>query len=95
MLVSSSKGQAFQRRTVTGGVTTSTTGPTAGAVYWVKIERIGNTVNAYSSPDGAAWTLVGTDTVTLGPTMLVGLGVSSHTTSTGATCKFDNVSGSW
>jgi hypothetical protein len=95
MLVSSSKGQAFQRRTATGGVSTSTTGPAAGAPSWVKIERIGSTINAYSSPDGAAWTLVGTDTFALGSTMLVGLGVSSHTTSTAATATFDSVTGSW
>jgi hypothetical protein len=95
MLVSSGKGLAFQRRTATGGVSTSTAGVLAAAPYWVKIERIGNTINAYSSPDGTTWTLVGTDTVTMGSTILVGVGVSSHTTSTAATAKFDNLSGSW
>ena len=53
MLVSSSKGQAFQRREVGGGASVSTTGPANGAPYWVKLERIGSTINAYSSADGA------------------------------------------
>jgi hypothetical protein len=61
----------------------------------VKLERLGDTINAYSSPDGTTWSLVGTDTFTMGSTMLVGLGVSSHTTSATATCTFDNVSTSW
>jgi hypothetical protein len=68
------KGTAFQRRLSTGGVTTSTTGPVSGAPYWVKIERIGNTINAYSSPDGAIWTQVGSETFSMGPTILIGLG---------------------
>jgi hypothetical protein len=61
----------------------------------VKLERLGSTINAYSSPDGTTWSLVGSDTFTMGSTMLVGLGVSSHTTSTAATGTFDNVSSSW
>src|SRR5262249_22288937 len=95
MLVSASKGQAFQRRTATAGTSTSTAGPVSPAPYWVKIERAGSTINAYSSPDGATWTLVGSDTFTMGSSMLVGLGVSSHTTSSAATCTFDHVSSSW
>ena len=58
-----------------------------------EVERVGNTINAYSSADGATWNLVGSDTFAMGETILVGLGVSSHSTTTAATCKFDNVSG--
>ncbi|HZP48138.1 MAG TPA: phospholipase D-like domain-containing protein [Vicinamibacterales bacterium] len=92
MLVSFSKGTAFQRRTVAGGVSTNTTGPNVTAPYWVALQRTGNTINAYSSPDGTTWTLVGSDTFTMGPNVLVGLAVSSHTTTTLATATFDNVS---
>jgi hypothetical protein len=95
MLVSYSKGLAFQRRAVAGGDSTSTSGPLAGAPYWVKLERIGNTFNAYASPDGAAWTLVGSDSIAMGSTVMVGLAVSSHTTATAAAVKFDRVAGSW
>jgi regulation of enolase protein 1 (concanavalin A-like superfamily) len=90
MLVSPSKGSAFQRRTVAGGISTSTAGPMVAAPYWVKVERVGSTINAYTSADGSAWTLVGSDTIPMASTVYVGLAVSSHTTST-ATATFDNV----
>ena len=92
MLASFSKGLAFQRRVTAGGVSTSTSGAVVAAPCWVKLERIGNTFNAYSSADGAAWTLVGTDTIPMSGTVLVGLAVSSHTTSTAALATFDHVS---
>ena len=92
MLVSYSKGLSFQRRVAAGGVSTATAGATAGAPYWVKLERIGDTFNAYSSSDGAAWTLVGSDTIAMGANVYVGLAVSSHTTTATATATFDHVS---
>ena len=92
MLLSFSKGLAFQRRTTTGGTSTSTAGALVGAPYWVKLERIGNTFNAYSSPDGSTWTLVGSDTIPMAATVYVGLAVTSHTTTALATATFDNVS---
>jgi hypothetical protein len=91
MLASYSKGLAFQRRTAAGGVSTNTAGALVAAPYWVKIERIGNTFNAYSSPDGTTWTLVGTDTIPMAATVYVGLAVSSHVSGTLATATFDNV----
>ncbi|HEY2434450.1 MAG TPA: Ig-like domain-containing protein [Vicinamibacterales bacterium] len=92
MLVSSQKGTAFQRRTATGGASTNTTGSTAAAPRWVKLTRSGNTITAYESADGAAWTLVGSDTFSMPPNVYVGLAVTSHTTTSSATCTFDNVS---
>jgi regulation of enolase protein 1 (concanavalin A-like superfamily) len=92
MLVSYSKGLAFQRRDVTGGTSVNTAGAAVTAPYWVKLERIGTTFNAYSSPDGSVWTLVGTDTIAMTDTVYVGLAVSSHVTGTLATATFTNVS---
>ena len=91
MLVSYSKGQAFQRRTVAGGASASTAGPAVGAPYWVRLQRSGATLTAYSSPDGVTWTQVGTDTVAMGANVLVGLAVSSHSVSATAQVTFDNV----
>jgi regulation of enolase protein 1 (concanavalin A-like superfamily) len=93
MLVSYSKGLAFQRRTTTGGTSTSTAGAFATAPYWVRLDRAGPTISAYQSPDGANWALVGQDTFALGATVFIGLAVSSHVTSTLATATFANVSG--
>jgi regulation of enolase protein 1 (concanavalin A-like superfamily) len=91
MLVSYSKGLSFQRRVATGGVSSATAGALVGAPYWVKLQRIGSTFNAYSSPDGTTWTLVGTDTIPMAASVYVGLAVSSHTTATAATVTLDNV----
>jgi phosphatidylserine/phosphatidylglycerophosphate/cardiolipin synthase-like enzyme len=91
MLVSWSKGVAYQRRLADGNASVSTAGSTSTAPRWVKIERVGNIINAYESPDGTTWTLVGSDTFTMGASALIGLGVSSHVAGTVATATFDHV----
>jgi hypothetical protein len=94
MLVASSatKGVPFQRRLVDGGASVSSPGSFSTAPRWVKLVRSGNTITGYESADGTTWTLVGSDTFTMGTTVLVGLGVSSHVAGTNATATFDNVS---
>jgi phosphatidylserine/phosphatidylglycerophosphate/cardiolipin synthase-like enzyme/uncharacterized protein (DUF2141 family) len=93
MLVASSatKGVPFQRRPVDGGTSMSTSGSQSTAPRWVKLVRAGNLITGYESGNGTTWTLVGSDTFTMGTTVLVGLGVSSHVTGTNATATFDNV----
>ena len=92
MLVSPGKGVSFQRRLADGGVSTSTTVPGTTAPAWVKLERRGATITAYASTDGTAWTPIGSDTFTMGPTVHVGLAVSSHVSGRLATATFSNVS---
>jgi len=92
MLVSFGKGLQFQRRLAAGGVSVGTAGALAGAPYFVKLERLGNTFNAYSSPDGTSWTLVGSDTIPMAANVYVGLAVTSHNTAAAATATFDGVS---
>ena len=91
MLVSPGKGNAFQRRIATGGVSTHTAGAFVTAPYWVRLSRVGNTVTASQSANGTTWTVVGTDTIAFAQTVLVGLAVSSHSTTAAATATFDNV----
>jgi regulation of enolase protein 1 (concanavalin A-like superfamily) len=91
MLVSSAKGVAFQRRTTTGGASTHTSGGTGTAPRWVKLARAGNVITAWVSGDGATWKVVGSETISLPSSILVGLAVSSHTTSALATATFTNV----
>jgi regulation of enolase protein 1 (concanavalin A-like superfamily) len=91
MLVSAGKGVAFQRRTTTGGVSTST-GAAGAAPRWVRLARAGHTITASVSTDGASWTVVGSDTFTMTPTVYVGLAVSSHDATRLATATFDQVS---
>jgi hypothetical protein len=91
MLASATKGMAFQRRAVAGDVSTSTAGTLSAAPRWVKLQRNGNLFSAYESADGVNWTLVGTDTITMGSTVYVGLAVTSHTTAAAAIGTFDGV----
>jgi regulation of enolase protein 1 (concanavalin A-like superfamily) len=91
MLVSPGKGNAFQRRVATNGVSTHTAGALATAPYWVRLTRVGDAITASQSADGTTWTVVGTDTMALAQTVLIGLAVSSHSTTAAATATFDNV----
>jgi regulation of enolase protein 1 (concanavalin A-like superfamily) len=81
----------FQRRTSDGSASVSTSGSQSTAPRWVKLVRTGNVITAYESANGTAWTMVGSDTFTMGTTVLIGLGVSSHVTGVNATATFDNV----
>jgi hypothetical protein len=44
-----------------------------------------------TSPDGTAWTLVGTDTIPMAPAIYVGLPVTSHDDGVIATATIDHV----
>ena len=92
MMVTPGKGLAFQRRTASGGATTHSGGAAATAPYWVRLTRTGTTVRAYQSANGSSWTLVGSDTIALGATALVGLAVSSHVDGSLASAAFTSVS---
>jgi phosphatidylserine/phosphatidylglycerophosphate/cardiolipin synthase-like enzyme/regulation of enolase protein 1 (concanavalin A-like superfamily) len=91
MLVSPGKGLAFQRRTAAGGLSTNT-GQSGAAPAWVKLERRGNTIRAFTSNDGANWSLLASDTFAMAGDVHVGLAVSSHDASRAATAIMDNVS---
>jgi phosphatidylserine/phosphatidylglycerophosphate/cardiolipin synthase-like enzyme len=91
MIVTTGKGLAFQRRRSTGATSLHTSGGSGTAPRWVRLTRSGSTITAYTSTNGSTWTTIGSDTITLPSTVLVGLAVSSHTTSALATGVFDNV----
>jgi regulation of enolase protein 1 (concanavalin A-like superfamily) len=91
MFVSPGKGLAFQRRAATGGATSHTSGGPGTAPRWVRLVRSGDVFSAYVSTDGAAWTLVGTDTIPMAAAIYVGLPLTSHRDGTVATASIDNV----
>jgi glucose/arabinose dehydrogenase len=84
-------GSAFQRRVVTGGTTSNTSGPAVTAPYWVRLTRAENTFSAYTSPDGAVWSFIGSDTVTMGSSVLAGLAVVSHDSTQLCTATWDHL----
>lgn len=76
-LASYSKGLAYQRRPVTGGSSVHTGGEFTTSPRWMRLVRIGTAVTAYSSANGVTWTAIGSDTIQLGGTALVGIAASS------------------
>jgi regulation of enolase protein 1 (concanavalin A-like superfamily) len=89
--VTPGKGLAFQRRISTGANSVHTAGAFATAPYWVRIVRAGQLFTSYVSPDGASWQLVGSETITMGASVQVGLAVTSHNASSSAMATFTNV----
>jgi hypothetical protein len=83
----------WQSRSATGGNTTVIAGGSGTAPnLWVKVVRSGNTLSGYSSPDGTTWTLVSSQTITMGTNIYLGFVNASGSTSTLNTSVFDNVS---
>jgi len=81
-------------RPVANGATSYAGGPAVNAApnNWVRLVRSGDTITAYASANGSAWTLI--DTVTLSSlpeTVYIGLAVTSSSPFNLATSSFDNV----
>ena len=91
MIVSPSKGVAMQYRAATGGSTVHAGGAAGAAPGWVRLTREGDRFTAAWSKDGSTWTTIGSATVAMPQSILVGLAVTSHNTSATAAASFDDV----
>jgi hypothetical protein len=77
-------------RSATGGQSTNG-GSIAGVVPgWLRIVRAGNVFTAARSIDGVTFTTVGSVTVSMGSSLLVGMADSNHNTSAAASATFDD-----
>jgi len=75
-----------------GRVSQTTNLPNTGIPYWVKLERRGNMITAYSSVDGTSWSPnVSCGYTNLPSTLYIGLFISSGSSTTTTTATFDNV----
>ena len=92
MLVSGSKGLAFQRRLLEGGFSTSTDGGAGTAPQWLWLSRRGDRFEAYAAVDGGTWRLVGVETIAMADEALAGLALTSHDSAATATAVFSSVS---
>ncbi len=92
LLASPGKGVAFQRRATTDGLSVSTSGPMTTAPIWLKLERRGTSIGAFTSADGATWKAVGSASIAFASTITVGLAVSSHDAVLPATATFTDLS---
>jgi hypothetical protein len=80
------------RTTAGGGTTTNATafvpgGPPNG---WMRLKRVGDVFTTYRSSDGSAWVQLGSTTVSLGPSALVGVGALSRRNGRLATATFND-----
>ncbi len=85
-------GAEFVRRLTAGGSTTSSQAAGFAAPYWVRLTRVGNVFTAYRSPDGTAWTSLGSETIAMPSATRIGLAVTSHNNSVLNTSTFNEVS---
>ncbi len=78
-----------------GGGTANTAGPTLTIPNaWFRVTRVGNVFTSFTSPDGSAWTQLGTpQTITMAGTVYVGLAWANGSSGALSTeARFDNVS---
>jgi len=90
---SSGNGASFQRRPLTNQASANTDSTAAvAAPYWVKIQRTGNDFTGYVSPDGVAWTQLGTPvTINMTGPVLIGLALTSHDANISTGAEFSNI----
>ena len=95
-----SNGTQWLYRTATGGSTAGVSGfyDSKNTVktfqpFWLKLQRVGNTLTAYTSPDNINWTKLGSSqTISMAETIYVGLAVDSANNSRLNTTQFSQVS---
>jgi hypothetical protein len=63
-----------------------------GAPVWLKLIRQGNSVRGYTSLDGQDWDLIGSETVQLPPTALIGFAVCANNAHGLCTAVFEKIS---
>jgi hypothetical protein len=95
MTASAGNGGSFQRRPVAAADSANTDAAATAPItkpYWLKVERVGDNFSAYTSPDGAVWTQLGTAVAIpmTGP-VLIGLAVCSHTATAATGAEFSDV----
>ena len=74
-------------------MTNSVSGADSAIPAYLRVTRAGNTFSTFSSTDGANFVQIGTaQTISMGATLLVGIGVTSHADGSLATGVFDNIS---
>ncbi|GEP41821.1 PQQ-dependent sugar dehydrogenase [Brevifollis gellanilyticus] len=82
----------FNRRMTTGGTTVSNSGGTRTLPTWVKIRRRGPYIESFTSTDGTNWSLIGSDVISMAPSVYFCLVHSSGDGAVTGNATFDNVS---
>ena len=86
-----SAGAGFQTRDVSADVTTYTPESPAAVPYWLKLERIGNVFQGFTSADGTNWLQGPSMTIAMPPSIYAGLALSAHNNAVLNVSTFANV----
>jgi serine/threonine protein kinase/regulation of enolase protein 1 (concanavalin A-like superfamily) len=94
MMTSAGNGPEFLWRSRTGGVSQGNSPGPPGpfAPFWVRLERVGDTVRGSFSVNGVDWTSMGSATVSMTATVYVGLVSLAHNNTRINVGTLDNVS---
>jgi hypothetical protein len=93
VVVQPGAGVAFQRRPNAGAASSEIASQTSAlAPQWVRLTRTGNIFTAEYSPNGTAWTTLGTTEMPMLVDAYVGLCLCSHNLNATCTAEFSNVS---
>ena len=84
-------GPTFQYRAATGGTTARVGDGAATNPVWLRLIRRGSTFTSYSSSTGSSWATIGSATISMSSTALVGIAVSSRDAAALATATLTNV----
>ncbi len=80
-------------RASTGAAAASIASAVPGGIpLWLRLGRVSNGFTASYSSNGTDWTQLGTATLALGNSVLLGLATTSHNTRRAAYASFDNIS---
>ena len=90
-MITGGNGISFQGRPQSGGLSQQFAVVGGAAPAWLKVERRGVAVNAYTSADGSRWDPIGSAVIELSSAAYVGLAVTSHNSSQVASATFDGV----
>jgi hypothetical protein len=87
-------GASWQGRPTENGTSENNDATTAVAPpYWVRIDRSGDTLTGYLSPDGQDWTQLGdARSIPMTDPVLIGLALTSHNANQATSAAFSNVS---
>ncbi len=86
------EGAELRVKSVTGTQLTKVASTDFRLPNWLKLTRSGADFAAFVSADGTSWSLLGTSSVPMGPTVYIGAMVASAQRGVWATAVFDNVS---
>ncbi len=87
-----SNGVVLQYRTAPGASAQSgAPRPTPNGPVWLRLNKTGSSITAFTSTNGSQWTQVGSITIDLGNSLRAGLSVTSHQPDLLAAATFDNI----